>query len=440
MNDYRPVSILPVMSKIFERVVMKQIVSFIDKEQLLYERVCGYRKGHSTVTALLGIKDMIMQAMGKGEITLMVLADFSKAFDTIDYKTLIHKMHALHFSNCFLKWLLSYLDDRYQFVQVDDKASELKLTTFGVPQGSILGPVLFNLYVTDLQDKIQLPCFQYADDTTILAHGRPKDLPSLETALNEDLEKLISWSSSTNLALNPKKTKVMVMSTNQLSKKHSLQSYSPVLKIGAKHLEREHCSKLLGVTLNEHLSWDDHIAKVTSSCFSTMSILRKFRNLMPFKLKRQVAELLVLSKMDYADAIFRPLPLRLLKRLQKVQNAAASFVLGRYAKEKDVITLGWLPMKERRDWHLMKLSFKYLSDRHKPEYIDISLKEHTRNLRSNSAPLIATSTSTSNIFRNDAAELFNKLPAEIRNTKSSAQFSSQTRNILKIAAAERLLV
>ena len=82
---------------------MKQIVSFIDKEQLLYERVCGYRKGHSTVTALLGMKDMIMQAMGKGEVTLMVLADFSKAFDTIDYKTLIYKMHALRFSNCFLK-------------------------------------------------------------------------------------------------------------------------------------------------------------------------------------------------------------------------------------------------------------------------------------------------------------------------------------------------
>ena len=238
-----------------------------------------------------------------------------------------------------------------------------------MPQGSILGPVLFNLYVTDLHHKIQLPCFQYADDTTVLAHGRPNNLSSLETALNEDLEKLISWSSTTNLALNPKKTKVMVMSTKQLSKQHSLRSYSPVLKVGEKNLEREHCSKLLGVTLNEHLSWDDHIAKVTSSCFCTISILRKFKNLMPFKLKRQVAELLVLSKMDYADAIFRPLPLRLLKRLQKVQNAAASFVLGRYAKEKDVMTLGWLPMKERRDWHLMKLSFTYVNDQKSPSIL-----------------------------------------------------------------------
>ena len=228
-------------------------------------------------------------------------------------------MNALRFSNCFLKWLLSYLDNRYQFVQVDDRASELKLTRFGVPQGSILGPVLFNLYVTDLQDKIQLPCFQYADDTTIFAHGRTNKLSSLETALKGDLEKLISWSSSTNLALNPKKTKVMVISTKELSKQNILQNYSPDLKITDKSLEREHCSKLLGVILNEHLSWDDHIAKITFSCFCTISILRKFKNLMPFKLKRQVAELLVLSKMDYTDAVFRPLPSRLLKRLQKVQ-------------------------------------------------------------------------------------------------------------------------
>ena len=227
---------------------------------------------------------MIMQAMGKGEVTLMVLADFSKAFDTIGYKALIRKMHALRFSNCFLKRLLNYLENRYQFVQVYDRASELKLKSFGVPQGSILGPVLFKLYTVDLQD--ELSCFQYADDATILAHGRPNELSSLETALNEDLEKLVSWSSSTNLALNPKKTKVMVISTEQLSKQHSLQSYSPALKIREKDLQLERCSKLLGVILNEHLSCDDHIAKVTSSCFCTMSILRKFKNHMPFKLKK----------------------------------------------------------------------------------------------------------------------------------------------------------
>ena len=167
-DNCRPVSILPVLSKIFELLVMNQIVDFIEKKQILNEKVCGCRKGHSTVTALLGIKGMIARATGRGEITLMVLADFSKPFDTIDYKTLLYKMHALKFSNSFLKWLLNYLDNRQKFIQVDGKMSELVLTRFGVPRGSILGLVLFNFYVTDLQGEMELPCFQYADDTATI--------------------------------------------------------------------------------------------------------------------------------------------------------------------------------------------------------------------------------------------------------------------------------
>ena len=425
-DDYRPISILPVLSKIFERLVMNQIVDFIEKEKILNEKVCGYRKGHSTVTALLGIKDMIVQAMGRGEITLMVLADFSKAFDTIDYKTLIYKMHALKFSNSFLKWLLNYLDNRHQFVQVDDKMSELMLTKFGVPQGSILGPVLFNLYVTDLQGEMEQPCFQYADDTTIVVQGRLKNRCSLENAMNNDLVKLNSWSVCANLALNPRKTKVMVLSTKQLSRHHNIDDYSPSLKIGQQQIVREKSAKLLGVILDQHLLWEEHVNKVTSSCFGALSILKKFKNIMSQKLKKQVAELLILSKMDYADAVFRPLSLKLQKRLQKVENAAASFVLGRYTKEKDVVSLGWLPMKERRDWHLAKLAFKYISDRNKPEYIDISLKENNRHLRSSSAPLIATSTD-SKTLRNIAAEIFNKMPIAIRNSKTKADFSSKSK-------------
>ena len=110
-----------------------------------------------------------------------------------------------------------------------------------------------------------------------------------------------------------------------------------------------------------HLLWEEHVNKVTSSCFGALSVLKKFKNIMSQKLKKQVVELLILLKMDYADAVFRPLSLKLQKRLQKVENGAASFVLGRYTKEKDVVSLDWLPMKERRDWHLVKLAFKYTS-------------------------------------------------------------------------------
>ena len=185
--------------------------------------------------------------------------------------------------------------------------------------------------------------------------------------------------------------------------------------------------------------WEEHVNKVTSSCFGALSILNKFKNVISQKLKKQVVELLILSKMDYADAVFRPLSLKLQKRLQKVENAAASFVLGRYTKEIDVLSLGWLPMKERRDWHLVKLAFKYISKRNKlafkyiskrnkPEYTDISQKENRENLRSSSAPLIATSTNYKTL-RNNAAELFKKMPIAIRSSKPTAEFSSNPKNI-----------
>ena len=301
-------------------------------------------------------------------------------------------MHALKFSNSVLKWLLNYLDNRHQFVQVDDNMSEPMLARFGVPHGSILGFVLFNLYVTDLQGEMVQPCFQYADDTTIVTQGKLKNRCSLENAMNNDLFKLNSWSVCANLALNPRKTKVMVLSTKQLSRHHNTDDYSPTLKIGQKQIESEKSAKLPSVILHQHLLWEEHVNKVTSSCFGALSILKKFKNMMSQKLKKQVIELLILSKMDYADALFRPLSLKLQKRLQRVENVAASFVLGRYTKEKDVVSLGWLPIRERRDWHLVKLAFKYISERNNPEYIDIPLKENNRHLRSNSAPLIATST------------------------------------------------
>ena len=171
LDDFRPVSILPVMSKVLERVVSKQLISFIKEAALLGLRMSGFRKGHSTTTALLGIRDELVRSMKRGEVSLLVLADYSKAFDTVRFSTVVKKMHHMGFSRKFLEWLINYLSNRYQFVQIDDKTSDLDNVVFGIPQGSILGPIIFNLYVSDLQGQLQCRCFQYADDATLLLHS-----------------------------------------------------------------------------------------------------------------------------------------------------------------------------------------------------------------------------------------------------------------------------
>ena len=151
--------------------------------------ISGFRKGHSTVTALLGIRDDLLRAMKRGEVCLMVFADYSKAFGTVCFKTVLTKMHALGFSNEFLAWTVHYLSDRRQFVQIDNKTSSIQTVLFSVQQGSILGPFIFNLYVSDLQKHIKCPYYQYADDTTFFVHPQTKNLANSVAELNDAISR-----------------------------------------------------------------------------------------------------------------------------------------------------------------------------------------------------------------------------------------------------------
>ena len=186
-DHYRPIAILPVLSKVYERLVLSQLLEYVELEQLFQDTTYGYRKGHSTTTVLLRIRDDIIQAMKKGELTLIAFADFSKAFDTVDYSIVIRKLHAIGLSKSALLWILSYLSDRQKFVQA---RSRLKDVLFGVPQGPVLGPVIFNLYANDMQDCLKdgSTCFQYADDTTVLLHAPPKDLKDCVNRMNNTLK------------------------------------------------------------------------------------------------------------------------------------------------------------------------------------------------------------------------------------------------------------
>ena len=164
--------------------------------------------------------------MSKSEITLAIIIDYSKAFDTIDHKTLIPKLIDLNFSFNTIKIMHSYLTDRSQFVQVDDKSSSmLPMYYVCIPQGSILGPVLFNLYVMDLADKLKFNTLQYADDTTIYKHCKAKDIKPCAEALEAVLNQLSKWSNDQNLIFNDIKTKCLLFSTTQMSAKLKLEIY-----------------------------------------------------------------------------------------------------------------------------------------------------------------------------------------------------------------------
>ena len=228
---------------------------------------------------------------------------------------MLSKLHRLGFSKTSLKWIISYLTDRIQYVQVDDRSSDCVDVTSGVPQGSILGPILFNLYVNDLPDVLprEIACHQYADDTTLYRHCKPSDLQQCESELQCALNNMSSWSQECNLALNPGKTKTMLLSTLQRSRVHHLHEYVTSLCIGGNQLERLESVRLLGTQLYHHLTWTNEITTKISSCYKILSVLRKLKHLAPYKIRKQLSECLVLSKLDYNDIVSHPIPEYLVK-------------------------------------------------------------------------------------------------------------------------------
>ena len=189
-TDYRPISILPALSKIAERLILKQLLSHIEEQLLLKSTVTGYRKGNSTGITLLKFKDDIKKAMKSGEVTLATLVYFSKAFDTIAHDKFITKLHKLGFSPEFLRLISSYLSHRPQFLLIDPNRSKTGMLSFGVPQGFILGPIIFNLYSNDLQDTLNSDALQYADDSTTYVSAKPKDLELVVIGTRSSLNNL----------------------------------------------------------------------------------------------------------------------------------------------------------------------------------------------------------------------------------------------------------
>ena len=320
-DDYRPISILPVLSKVYEKLALRQITDFLTENAILQSNISSYRKHHLTTTTMLAIRDDIMKAMKRGEITLAVMADFSKAFDTVAFEKILSKLHQMGFSRSTLQWIASYLTDRKQFVQVDDRSSSAQISiTNGVPQGSILGPVLFNLYVNDLSSALpsEVVCHQYADDTTMYTHFRPSDPEVGQSVIKDALNKLSDWSLECNLALNSKKTKVMMLSSAQMSRAHGLETSSLDLTVDGKRLERVSNFRLLGTQVNQHLNWKQQINLKISSCYATLALIRKLKHLTPFHVQKQLAKCLILSKIDYNHIVSHPIPEYLLKRLQRL--------------------------------------------------------------------------------------------------------------------------
>ena len=215
------------------------------------------------------------------------MAAYSKTFDIVNYTTLVTKLRSLKFSYSFIDLIIDYLSDRQQYVQNDDKKSTLCHIKYGVPQGSILGPTLFKIYVHDLINHTNSSSTQFTDDSTFYRKCKAKKLLICVEELTNDLISIEKWSEDSNLIFNAGKTKSMLFSTQEMSRYHNLpKKLAFTIYSSGKALERTHSTKLLCVVIHEHLKWNNHVNELLKSSYSILRALKHLKHLADFKLRK----------------------------------------------------------------------------------------------------------------------------------------------------------
>ena len=282
-GNYRPISLLSVFYRIFEKLMYKRLKSFIDMNDIFFNSQYGFRENHSTQHAILDILSKIQNNMDKGLYSCGIFIDLKKAFDTVDHTILLYKLHHYGFRGIINNWFASYLSGRTQSTQIGSSAvSRKERIVCGVPQGSVLGPLLFLIYVNDMyRSSNKFEFYLFADDTNLLL--AEKDLKNLEIIANEELFNLYEWLNSNKLSLNTAKSNFVLFHSYQRKLRHEVN-----LKIFDNNskqlvsLERKTYVKYLGVLIDGSLSWKYHIDYISTKISKGIGIIARLRHLVPF--------------------------------------------------------------------------------------------------------------------------------------------------------------
>lgn len=327
LNDLRPISLLPVLSKILEKIVYKQLAKYFTENNLLPIHQSGFRAGHSTTTALLNLTDNIIRHSDKHMATVLVSLDYSKAFDTIDHDLMCAKLNYFGFDLTSIKFFQSYLHQRHQKVVVSNKMSSAALIISGVPQGSILGPLLFIIYTSDVFKNVQYSQLQsYADDTQLLYHFNPNDTDIVNREINHDLKAILNFSTDHNLKLNPEKSVMLLFSSDN---KREIIKNNLRLVMNNTPLVFSNRSKILGVIIDEKLRFSEHVSTLLQKSFVKLKILYANKSLINYKLRKKLTETLIAPIFNYCNVVYYPcLDAFTKNRIQGVQNACCRLVCG----------------------------------------------------------------------------------------------------------------
>ena len=423
-------------------MLIRQLLDYLTASRMLPDLQSAYRANHSTETAVLRVLADILRAVDAGDLALLTLLDLSAAFDTVDHDTLLRRLRVSYgLGGDVHRWFQSYLSDRTQFVRSGSLTSALRAVLFGVPQGSVLGPILFILYTADLLRLIQehgLHPHLYADDTQISGSCRPNSTVQLQARVSSCVGDVAAWMKSNRLQLNAAKTEAMWCASAR--RQHQIPD-APLI-VSSDTVTPVRSVRDLGIHIDADLSMRTHVVRTAAGCFAVLRQLRSIRRCVSRQVLLSLVVSLVLTRLDYGCATLAGAPASLLDKLQSVMNAAARLIFS--ARKYDHVTpllreLHWLRVPERITFRLAVYAYRcqhglapsYLAD----DIRRVADVESRRRLRSAStAQLLVPPTVHSTIgdraFPVAATRAWNSLSPHVTSSPSLPVFRSRLKTEL----------
>ena len=428
-SNYRPISVLPCFSKILEKIMYKRVMKYLDMHSMLFQSQYGFRKKHSTNLATIELVTKILQAIDNSEYTIGVFLDLAKAFDTVNHEILLKKLEHYGIRGIALEWFKNYLTNRKQIIKYKSEKSESLTIKCGVPQGSVLGPLLFLIYMNDISRSSEiLSIILFADDTNLFFSH--KNLFTLKETMNRELSKIASWLSANKLSLNIKKTHFIIFKSRG---KKSNQHVSII--INNQEIEQVKCTKFLGLYIDDEFTWKYHIDQVASKISKMTGILAKARHYLSLKTLQTIYDTMVYPYLTYCNIVWAstyPSRLKSLFMLQKKIVRIMTFAKYKENSKPLFLSLKILNIYELNIYLMALFMYSYFNE-NLPSYFNnyFKLNEmiHSHNTRTASNIFIDYKRTNYGKFslKFRGAQIWNKLPKDLKLSKSYRQFKQSSK-------------
>ena len=421
--NYRPISILSIFSKIFEKVVAYQLYSYLIQTQILTSSQYGFRKGKSTSDALLSTLQYVYDNIDENKIVISFFLDFSKAFDCVDHDILLEKLDGYGVRGTALKFFESYLSNREQYVSLQGTHSTTRYITKGVPQGSVLGPLLFLIYIYDFPECNNFFKFTlFADDSTLTSSFPNTSLPNIHQILTTELADIDHWLRRNKLKINADKSYFIVYSYRN--------TYSiPPVQLGQDTIQQTNCTKFLGLHLDQHLRFDDHLQHVSSKVSKTIGILYKLNNKLPDYILKTLYNSLILPYLTYGIEAWYAAPEFLSskifvlqkKSIRAIHNLPYNAHTHDYFKHDNILKVSDL-YKVQSCSYLYSYINSEDNEIHSRLHTHSNIHEHNTRNRNNLVVPRYTRTRSQSSFLYQSITEWNNLPAAIKISESAPAF------------------